>query len=271
MSSLLLTGFILILAILAFLTVEFSLLVPPPKGLPILMYHKIAEQEEDGVTIRMDMLEKQFAWLRDKGYKTLFFSEILEKTKNREPLPDKPVMLTFDDAYVSFAETGLPLLKKYGLKATVFVPLGHLGKTDSWDHGKDPVMSPEALRLLAKEAPVEIGIHSYAHSSYGDMTVDQMRNDLSMCYKSLDDLGLPYVKVLAYPFGAYPKKDEARKSAMKEMFRETGLCLALRIGNRINPWPLQEPYEVKRTDIRGTDSFLTFKIKLKKGRKKLFS
>jgi hypothetical protein len=58
---------------------------------------------------------------------------------------------------------------------------------------------------------------------------------------------------------------------MKEIFRTSRLQFALRIGNRVNRWPLKDPYEVKRIDIKGTDSFSTFITKLKKGRRKVFS
>ena len=274
MNGLIITGIILgvvIMVLLIILTLEYSLLVPATKGLPILMYHKISSNRRNGVTVLASHLEKQFRHIREKGYKTIFFSEIIKLMENHQPLPEKSLVLTFDDAYENFRGLGLILLKKYNFKATVFVPAGHMGKSDFWDKGKDAIMKPEVIRSMAGEELVEIGIHSFMHSSFSEMSVDEMREDLTMCYKTLKDEGIPYVKVLAYPFGAYPKKDEERKAGMKKLFQETGLAMALRIGNRINVWPLQDPYEVKRIDIKGTDSFLTFKIKLKKGRKKLFS
>jgi hypothetical protein len=79
------------------------------------------------------------------------------------------------------------------------------------------------------------------------------------------------VKVLAYPFGGFPKRDPILREQMISLFREQELDFALRIGNRINPWPLKHPYEMKRTDIRGTDTFFVFRTKLRKGRAKLFS
>ena len=103
------------------------------------------------------------------------------------------------------------------------------------------------------------------------MSVEEMAEDIDNCYKVLEGNKIPYIKVLAYPFGAYPKKDKDRKAGMKRLFQDKGLLLALRIGNRINHWPLPDPYEVKRIDIKGNENFMTFKIKLKKGRKKLFS
>jgi hypothetical protein len=58
---------------------------------------------------------------------------------------------------------------------------------------------------------------------------------------------------------------------MKDLFRDFKFDFALRIGNRINHVPFNDPYELKRIDIKGTDSMYTFTIKLRKGRQKLFS
>jgi peptidoglycan/xylan/chitin deacetylase (PgdA/CDA1 family) len=101
--------------------------------------------------------------------------------------------------------------------------------------------------------------------------LEDMREDLLNCIVTLTDCNLTFARVLAYPYGGYPKKDNIRLENMKELFRELNLDFALRIGNRINPVPLKDPYELQRIDIKGTDSFFTFRIKLRKGRKKLFS
>jgi peptidoglycan/xylan/chitin deacetylase (PgdA/CDA1 family) len=271
MSWILITGILLLVVILAALVFEYSFLIPAPKGLPILMYHKISVTKKNGVTILNSMLEKQFVYLRNNGYQTYFFSEIISLMENQMPLPEKAVVLTFDDAYENFRGLGVPLLKKYGFKASVFVPVGQMGKADTWDKGRDVIMKPEMVRSVVGEDCVEIGIHSFLHNSYGEMSVEEMGKDIDNCYQVLESYNIPYVKVLAYPFGSFPKKDKDRNARMKALFHDKGLALALRIGNRINPWPLPDPYEVKRIDIKGNENFMTFKIKLKKGRKKLFS
>jgi hypothetical protein len=58
---------------------------------------------------------------------------------------------------------------------------------------------------------------------------------------------------------------------MNEIFRNAHIQFALRIGNRVNHWPPKDPYTLKRIDIKGTDNFYTFKTKLSKGRRKIFS
>jgi hypothetical protein len=98
-----------------------------------------------------------------------------------------------------------------------------------------------------------------------------MEQDLNLCIETLGYHNIPFVRALAYPYGGFPKKDPQLKAKMKEIFRASRLQFALRIGNRINRWPIKDPYEVKRIDIKGTDSFYTFTTKLRKGRRKLFS
>ncbi len=261
----------LLVALLTWLTLEYSMLIPPKKGLPILMYHKVSADKKDRLTVTADDLELQFAYLKERGTHVLSFRDLKQLIRDGEPLPRKAIILTFDDAYRDFRTIVLPLLQKYDLKATVFVPLAYIGKTNSWDRGSDPVMNADDLRTVAGNPHVEVGLHSFLHRSYGDMAIEDMEEDLKNCFSTLSYYHIPFVKVLAYPFGSYPKKDPVLKEQMFALFKNQELDFALRIGNRINAFPPKQPYELKRIDIRGTNSFFIFKTKLQKGRAKLFS
>ena len=261
----------LVVILLAWLTVSYSFLIPPKKGLPILMYHKVSENRADGLTIPVEKLDKQFSYIRDKGYQTIFFGELVSMMNTGQQLPRKTLIITFDDAYESFSTYALPLLEKYNIKATVFIPVAYMGKKNAWDKGNDPIMSPEELKDIKKGKLVEIGLHSFLHSNYKNMVLEDMKEDLLNCINTLNFHDLPFVPVFAYPYGGYPKKDKILLRQMKDLFREFKLDFALRIGNRINHVPFNDPYELKRIDIKGTDSLFTFRIKLKKGRQKLFS
>lgn len=257
--------------ILIWLILEFSFLVPSRKGIPILMYHKVSEGSLDGITISTEKLRQQFDYIKRKGYRTLSFEELATAAKSGEPLPKRPLILTFDDAYRNFREYALPLITSFGFKASVFIPVGYMGKNNSWDDGSDPILSVAEIKELSNTGNIEFGIHSFLHRSYAELDPAGMANDLDLCMQTLGYHNIPFVRVLAYPYGGYPKKDQRLKAQMKEIFRSSRLQFALRIGNRINPWPMKDPYEVKRIDIKGTDNFYTFKTKLKKGRRKLFS
>jgi peptidoglycan/xylan/chitin deacetylase (PgdA/CDA1 family) len=262
---------VIILLLLAWLTVTRSLLIPPAKGLPVLMYHNISDGKADGLHIPAEMLERQLAYLHEKNYTAISFGELYEYAGSGKPLPERPVILTFDDAYEGFILHAVLLLLKYNFRASVFIPVAYLGGTNEWDKGPERILSPGQVKRLAESGLIEAGLHSYRHRSYGEMSPEEMKQDLDDCIKTLESHNIPFVRVLAYPYGSFPKKDPVRQQQMKDIFRDAGITFALRIGNRVNPIPLRDPYLLKRIDIRGTDSFSTFRIKLKKGRKKLFS
>jgi len=268
-----LTGLVIASILLAVLvlTIQFSFLVPSKKGLPVLMYHKILQNGPDGLTVTTDQFEQHLKYLKERGYHAISFKTLKTLVKDGAPLTKKTVILTFDDAYENFRLQALPLLKKYGFTATVFVPVAFIGKTNIWDKGHDQIMSAEELKQLSLNEETEIGLHSFLHRSYGDLDIAGMKEDLENCTKSLDFYGIPFVKVLAYPYGGYPRKDPAMKAQMISLFQQAGLDFALRIGNNINAWPVRHPYEMKRIDIKGTDSFFIFRTKLNKGRAKLFA
>jgi peptidoglycan/xylan/chitin deacetylase (PgdA/CDA1 family) len=253
------------------MTILFSFLIPPKKGLPVLMYHKILQEHPDGLTVSADQLDHQLMYLKEKGYQTIGLKTLKNLLKDGGLLPKKTIILTFDDAYTNFRDYALPLLKKYNFTATVFVPAAFIGKTNIWDRGNDAIMTAEDLKRLVLQDGIEIGLHSFLHRSYGDLAISDMEEDLNNCRQTLEFYGIPYVKALAYPYGGYPKRDPELKAQMISLFQKTGLDFALRIGNRINPWPIRLPYEINRIDIKGTDSFFTFRTKLTKGRAKLFA
>jgi peptidoglycan/xylan/chitin deacetylase (PgdA/CDA1 family) len=267
----LLAASVIVILVLAGLVLEYGILIPAQKGLPILMYHKVSERETDGITISAGKLRRQFEYIRRKGYRTLSFNDLAAAIRSGNPLPQKTLILTFDDAYRNFTEHALPLLTAYGFKATVFIPVGFMGKTNSWDNGSDPILSAGEIRELANAGSTEFGIHSFLHRSYEGLDRAGMEQDLNLCIETLAYHNIPFVRVLAYPYGGFPKNDPQLRAGMKEIFRTVRLQFALRIGNRINRWPPKDIYEMKRIDIRGTDNFYTFKTKLTKGRRKFFS
>jgi peptidoglycan/xylan/chitin deacetylase (PgdA/CDA1 family) len=259
------------LLVACIITIQWSFLIPPKKGLPVLMYHKILGQGADALTVTNDQFDHQLMYLKEKGYQTISFKTLKSLIKNGDPLPKKTVILTFDDAYENFRKHALPLLKKYHFTATVFVPVAFIGKTNIWDRGGEAIMTVDDLKQLVFNEGIEIGIHSFLHRSYGDLAIADMKEDLNLCKETLDFFGIPFSKVLAYPYGGYPKKDPLLKSQMISLFKQFGLDFAVRIGNNINTWPLKQPFEIKRIDIKGTDNFFIFRTKLTKGRAKLFA
>jgi len=260
---------ILAIIVAIYLTWRYALLLPAPTGLPILMYHKVSVGNRDRLTVTADQLEQQFQWLQSQGYQAMFIKDMAALLTTPVDLPAKAIVLTFDDAYQNNHELLFPLIKKYNIKVTIFIPVAYIGGDNLWDGGGEPIMSVPMLHELAGSGLVEFGLHSFYHQQYSRLSPEEISQDLQDCVTTLQRLTIPYTPVLAYPYGKY-HRDELAQRRMIKVFEDLGLLLAFRIGNRINALPCRTPYEIQRIDIRGTDTFFEFKTKVRKGRCQLF-
>ena len=229
------------------------------------MYHKVTEGEpEDNMTIRSLDLDRQLQCLLEQGYTTISTQQLIDYQYGQEPLPAKPVLLTFDDGYHNNFTLLYPLLQKYRMRATIFLVASFV-----WQAGQTPgelkFMSEDQLRQMDNSL-IEFGLHTFDHSSYKEMTAAQIAADIDQCRAMLQKMQVPFAPVLAYTYGAYYKKGEPW-NAMVQVFREKGIRLAFRIGNRINNLPVKEPFVVQRIDIRGNETLDRFQKKLKRGGK----
>lgn len=228
------------------------------------MYHNVSHDiNSKGLTIFNENLEEQFHYLKEKGYSTYHFSEL----ENKKSINPKSVIITFDDVTQNQLLYAVPLLQKYNFKATFFIPFGYIGNVDSWNSGKEKIMSVEELKALDKR--VELGLHSFAHKRYASLTKDEINADFSKCFEIIEKNDLKVYNALAYPYGNYPKK-EPYKSAFTTVLQQNNTKFGLRIGNRINKFPFKNLYEIQRIDIKGEDSLLKFKLKLRFGKLRLF-
>ncbi len=229
----------------------------PHNRLVILMYHQIERESHEDLTVSLENLEQQFSYLSRKKYTSRFFSELHTTSK-------KNIIITFDDGYKNNYEYLPSLLKKYNLKATIFIPTAFIEK----GYKNYPMMTFEDIRNLDKNY-FEIALHSHAHENLRNASPDFVEKDLKKNMKILEAQNIVYSRVLAYPYGKFPDKEE-EKSAFFSILKKIGIDFAVRIGNKVNYYPTQHPYELCRVDIKGKDSIIKFKLKLIFGRLKLF-
>lgn len=174
------------------------------KEVPILMYHRIANIPNDRNTVSPDMFTEQLRYLQKQGYTTISLEDLYDHLTTKMPLPSKPVILTFDDGYEDNFTNALPLLKEYGMIATVCVISNWVGKNNDWENyrGKPhcSTMSWEQLQEWQRQG-MEICAHTVNHPFLSRLTTDEIRNELSHCKKDLEErLGIP-IDFLCYPYG----------------------------------------------------------------------
>jgi len=132
-------------------------------SVPILMYHHFADEGAPETIIPAEMFEAQIKALCDVGYTALSFDELCGYVYQGAPLPERPIIITIDDGYMSVYETAFPILQKYGMNATVFI----IGVSHGKDHYKDtpnPIIprfgDAEAVEM-SRSGVLSIQSHSY--------------------------------------------------------------------------------------------------------------
>jgi peptidoglycan/xylan/chitin deacetylase (PgdA/CDA1 family) len=201
------------------------------RGLRVLLYHNVsADGRRDDLTVSSSQLEEQFQYLQQAGYTSIGFSDLIAYCDQSKPLPPKPVLVTFDDGFRNNATIAYPLAKKYGIKINLFVvPLF----IRAGGYRSNPCLQPDDLEELDPSL-VEVGLHSYAHANYAKLHPAEIANDIERCLYTMDEMGISYQPCLAYPFGAFPKRQREAQDKLFEILQEKGIRLAFRIGNSRN-------------------------------------
>lgn len=219
-------------------------------GLRVLMYHRVAPSGGDALTVTRAQLEWQLDWLRGQGSMFVTLAQTVAAAESGwSGLPANPVLVTFDDAYLDTWELARPALAARGIPAVVFVPTSFVGGISAWESRPAPLMDAAKLRALAAEG-WELGLHSHAHRDFRKEPAGGIRDDMRRCAEEFARLGLPAAPGFAFPYGGRPRGAEER-AALREAFREAGVRMAFRIGNRVNCMPGADPLELNRIGPRG--------------------
>lgn len=258
-------------ALLLGLHAALALFTPVPRrALRVLMYHRVSAGQADRATVPVVELERQLGWLRAQGFALVTLEQVVAAATRGAALPDRPVLLTFDDGTSDADELLAPLLARLGAPAALFAVPGFAGQERDYDGRRERFLSMEALRRLPARG-VAVGLHTTTHVSLKALPPDAVEEELRRCGAALAAGGVPFLPALAYPFGAYPRKDPAALADFLAAVRAAGVSVAFRIGNRVNPLPLAAPLELTRTEIRGDEPFWVFARKVRRGRLRGFA
>jgi peptidoglycan/xylan/chitin deacetylase (PgdA/CDA1 family) len=173
---------------------------------PILMYHSITDRPNADTrphAVRPGDFEEQLAYLTEHRFRPITFADLAAALDGTGPaLPERPVVLTFDDGYADFHSAALPLLERYEVPATIFVTSGWLRDAGADAAGRplDTMLSWSQVREVAS-AGVEIGGHSHSHPQLDQLRDHELREELRRNKELLEDkVGRP-VTTMAYPYG----------------------------------------------------------------------
>jgi peptidoglycan/xylan/chitin deacetylase (PgdA/CDA1 family) len=171
-------------------------------GIPVLCYHDVNPTTGNELLLHPNKFRKQMQYLKDHGYTPLSMDQLYSFLKEDGALPEKPVVLTFDDGYVGNYTYAFPVLKEFGFNATIFII------SDCIDLG--PYMTSEQIKEMTSYG-IDIESHTTNHCDLSKMNLTAQTNNLKSSKEKLEHLINKPVDYLAYPYGKYNM--DTRKAA----------------------------------------------------------
>lgn len=211
--------------------------------LTILMYHRVhavpAGTRVAKNYVSPERFAEQIRALLKWGYSPITFRQWMAFRAREGRVPDKPLIVTFDDGYADFATDAWPLMKQLGVPATVFVVPTKLGRTNDWDadEPQTPLLDAAAIRQLEAEG-VEFGGHGYTHVALARVSPNEARDEIMRCHGALSGLLSRPPEVFAYPYSN-------QSARVRQFTRDAGFQCAVRGKGRLN-WRWTDPFGLRR-------------------------
>lgn len=183
------------------------------KKIPILMYHSIAcdaSPKFRQFAVSPTLFAEQMAYLDRCRYTPITVTRLVHmRSQAGHLLPERPVVITFDDGFADFFTHALPVLNRYHFPATLYVATGYVGDTSRWlkreQEDRRPMLTWAQLQEIC-ESGIECGAHTHSHPELDVLPYLVAQNEIKRCKSLLEDKLGKEVTSFAYPFGYYTAK-----------------------------------------------------------------
>lgn len=232
------------------------------RKIPILLYHSISYDGNLGFkkyTISPELFSAHMSYLATHQYTTVTVTQFVKAVTGRDgALPNRPVILTFDDGYYDFYTNAFPILKQHGFTATLYIPTAFVGSTTLWlrreGETKRPMLSWEQLAEISLSG-IECGAHSHTHHPLDTLSLLVAQDEIVRCKRILEERLAQEVSSLAYPFGYYT-------TAVRRIVQEAGYSSACAIKYAMsstvdNPFALSRLMITPDTDVDDLAELIT--------------
>lgn len=181
----------------------------------VLLYHRFGDGRYPSTNIRLDQIDAHIHRLKTGGYNFLGLPEVIRRLQNRQPLPEKTIVVSVDDAFATVASEGWPRLRAAGIPMTLFVA------TDPVDAGSHDYLSWDQIRQMRDEG-VTIAHHTASHLHMVRAGTAVAMADVERASERFrEELG--YVPdIFSYPFGEYNLdiRDAIKAAGFKAAFAQ---------------------------------------------------
>ncbi|MGN6497084.1 MAG: polysaccharide deacetylase family protein, partial [Tsuneonella sp.] len=230
----------------------------------VLCYHAIADLSADPVLsdygVEPEVLASQMDDLRTEGHTFVSADEVLAWLERGEPLPQRPVLLTFDDCYRDLLPAVRAVLAPRRVPAVAFAVSALVGGENEWDKRIGaralPLLDAAGLRALAA-AGVEIGAHSRTHSQLAGLAPVDLEAETARAASDLAALGLPRPRFYAYPYGVH---DARARAAVRNAGYAAAFALANGRARR------QHRFTLARVEVLASDGIAGVRRKMRGAR-----
>jgi len=233
-------------------------------GIPVLIYHEIgnASKELGETAISLDSFTQQMRYLADRGYTTISVRELVNHMRRGDAVPQRPVVLTFDDGWKSVLNA-IPVLDQYGFKASFWIVAekGIGGDCLAWDD----------LRQIIRNPRFEVGSHTLTHpwnaldnlvtwtdGTHSTKGRNDARRELLRSRQLIEEQLQVPVRYLAWPVGWY-------NARLIGLAKRAGYQALLTAEDGLNRYG-DDVFAIKRIFVDGACDLEAFARSLEQGR-----
>ncbi|TSC64364.1 MAG: polysaccharide deacetylase [Parcubacteria group bacterium Gr01-1014_91] len=221
----------------------------PQTEITVLMYHSI-DRSGWKLAVTPEMFERQMKYLAHNGW-AVSLADVVAYAKGEKELPAHAVAVTFDDGYQHVLTVALPILERYRIPATVFLPSDMSARTSPDDR---PRLTEEELRTLARSPLITIGSHAETHKKFTELAPEEMKKESVNSAEKLAGILGKRPSLFAYPFGS---RSTVAETAVKDAGYEAAFGISegtVRPGDNL--------FGLKRVQVDSTMSFILFRLRL---------
>ena len=246
------------------------------KEIPVLMYHHFDDTSDAGAVVIKDEFKKQINYLKENGYNTITLQELIDFKNGKIKLPEKSILITSDDGYLSNYEFMYPILKENNMKATIFVIGENIDNAEkNIQEGKGiPKFNWSQAKEMYESGVIDLQSHTY--DSHYKITngkkekgvfsmpqegeteedyISRIDKDIKKSIKGFEEhLGYKPI-ALAYPYGEYSNESE-------KVLAENGIKVSFTVKSGTVSRKGEDTHLLNRITVSGEDDLNTFIKKL---------
>jgi len=225
--------------------------------IPILMYHSISHSAAPKFrqfTVPPSLFAHQMSYLYQQAYTPITVTQFVTLCSQRNAvLPEKPVVITFDDGFADFYLEALPVLQRFGFPATLFVPTAFINGTSRWlkrEHEAGRLMLTwQQLREINARG-IECGAHGHKHLQLDVLPPAVARNEIVLSKRLLEDHLDQEIFSFAYPYGYHTAR-------VRQLVQEAGYTSACAVRHAMSS-VTDDPFSLARLMVHADTTIKEF-------------